>query len=117
MYRAPEQGGLGTFCLRNFLQAQKCIWIARAVRYPIDNWQHNLVNAAPDRKAYLIRPIDIDINAHPLLYGLAVSYRHFYGEFTKAYGNYHYAYIRGGRFLDFLDFQPVATGSRCKMLF
>jgi hypothetical protein len=25
--------------------------------------------------------------------------------------------IRGGRFLDFLDFQPVATGSRCKMLF
>jgi hypothetical protein len=24
---------------------------------------------------------------------------------------------RGGRFLDFLDFQPVATGSRCKMLF
>jgi hypothetical protein len=28
-----------------------------------------------------------------------------------------YMYIRGGRFLDFLDFQPVATGSRCKMLF
>jgi hypothetical protein len=26
-------------------------------------------------------------------------------------------WIRGGRFLDFLDFQPVATGSRCKMLF
>jgi hypothetical protein len=24
---------------------------------------------------------------------------------------------RGGRFLDFLDIQPVATGSRCKMLF
>jgi hypothetical protein len=93
MYRAPEQGGLGTYCLRNFLQAQKCIWISRAVRYPIDNWQHDLVNAAPDHKVYLIRPIDIDINAHPLLYGFAVLFRHFYGEFTKANGNYHYAYI------------------------
>jgi hypothetical protein len=28
-----------------------------------------------------------------------------------------YMQNRGGRFLDFLDFQPVATGSRCKMLF
>jgi hypothetical protein len=28
-----------------------------------------------------------------------------------------YMYNRGGRFLDFLDFQPAATGGWCKMLF
>jgi hypothetical protein len=37
--------------------------------------------------------MDIDSNLNPILYGLAVAYPHFYGEFSKVNGNYRCAYI------------------------
>jgi hypothetical protein len=93
MHRRPEVGGAGMFELRNFLQAQKCCWLTRAINCPIDNWQFDLIAAVPLNQLELLRPVDIDPNNNPLLYSLAVSYRHFYGEFTKVNGNYREAYI------------------------
>jgi hypothetical protein len=38
--------------------------------------------------------------------------------YNKLESKVYIIHIRGGgRFLDFLDFQPVATGSICKILF
>jgi hypothetical protein len=48
---------------------------------------------APGNKIELIRPVDVDISKHPILYGIVVAYRHFYGEFTKVNGNYRDAYV------------------------
>jgi hypothetical protein len=93
MVRCPTRGGVGMFCLRNFLQAQKCTWISRSVKFPIDNWQYDLALRAPLHRIELLRPIDINGNQNPILYGLAVAYRHFYGEFSKVNGNYRCAYI------------------------
>ncbi len=36
-YLDPENGGLGLFELKSFLDAQKCSWIKRTVHKTIDN--------------------------------------------------------------------------------
>jgi hypothetical protein len=65
MHRTPEFGGAGMFDLRNFLQAQKCCWLTRAINCPIDNWQFDLVATVLQNRLELLRPVDIDPDKNP----------------------------------------------------
>jgi exonuclease III len=88
-----EDGGLGIFDLKTFLQAQRCTWIARAYRQPIDNWRFDLKLCAPNNNICLIRPCDIDRDRHPILYTMVCDYKDFYGNFSKVDGNFRNCYI------------------------
>jgi hypothetical protein len=54
-----ENGGLGFFHLNDFLSAQRCCWIFRAKKNTIDNWRHDLFDAAPGNDILKIKSVDI----------------------------------------------------------
>jgi hypothetical protein len=84
---------MGMFNLRDFLQAQQCVWIARAHRSPIDNWQYDLINCSPLHNISLIRPCDVPVRTHPILHNFATSFKHFYGAYSKCFNNFKQAYV------------------------
>jgi hypothetical protein len=91
--KPPAYGGLGMFNLKKFLGAQKCAWIARAFRAPIDNWQYDLKRASPLHNIALIRPCDISADSNPILTNFVNHFRTFYGSFSKCFNNFREAYI------------------------
>jgi hypothetical protein len=72
----------------------------RARTHRIDNWRFDLTTLAPDNNVTLIRPCDIDKEAHPILFNIACSYCSFVTEFTCI--NYNF------RTVPFVD-NPVFT--------
>jgi hypothetical protein len=46
-YLHPDQGGAGLFKLREFLIAQKCSWVKRAITNQNDNWRLSLLTSVP----------------------------------------------------------------------
>jgi hypothetical protein len=88
-----DNGGLGLFNLKDFLAAQRCMWLCRAFRIQNDNWTFDIKNAAPDNNILLIKPCDINRNLNPILYSIVEDYRYLYGCFSKTDGNYKKCYI------------------------
>jgi exonuclease III len=99
IYLAPEYGGIGFFKISEFLAAQKCIWILRAKKYPIDNWRYDLISKSPSHNPLLLRASDVDAESHPVLHGMAISYEKFYAEYSKHERNYINCYIFKNRAL------------------
>jgi hypothetical protein len=89
----PKDGGLGVTNLKLFLQAQKCSWIMRADRDPIDNWRYDLRSLAPGNNILLIRECDVPVTLHPILHHLVRSYCSFYADFCKVGSNFKKAVI------------------------
>jgi hypothetical protein len=88
-----ELNGLGMFDLQIFLKSQMCSWFGRATRLPVDNWQYDLLSAAPLHDLKLIRPCDISNLQNPITYNFVTAFREFYGMFSVANCNYRNAYI------------------------
>jgi hypothetical protein len=88
-----DSGGLGMFDIKTFLSAQRCTWISRAFRIQNDNWRYDLKKLAPGNNILCIRPCDIDVNTHPILYSLVADYTNFYGKYCELNGNFRSAYI------------------------
>ena len=88
LYLPANLGGIGLINLKQFLQAQHCSWIGRAVKLPIDNWRFDLRSAAPDSNILLIRPCDLNPEVNPILHNFVKSYVYFYREFCRINGNY-----------------------------
>jgi hypothetical protein len=86
-YLPPEQGGLGIFNLKTFLTAQKCSWLHRALKFPIDNWRHDMYRLAPRNKLLSLRPSDINPRTNPILYGLSIAGQELLTEYSKMYNN------------------------------
>jgi hypothetical protein len=89
----PEYGGLGMFNFKKFLGAQKCTWITRAFRSPIDNWQYDLKRAAPMHNLALIRPCDVSADMNPITANFVKHYKSFYGAYSACFNNFSQAYI------------------------
>jgi hypothetical protein len=109
-YLDPENGGLGLFELKSFLDAQKCSWIKRTVHKPIDNWRFDLKNLAPDQNILHIRNIDVSAQNNPILYNLVCAYTNFADSFFLKDGNYKMspifmnpAFVRSGTDNGLLD--------------
>jgi hypothetical protein len=90
-YLPPEEGGLGLFNLATFLDAQRCSWIKRAHFKCIDNWRFDLHQLSPNNDITQIRKIDID--PHPILANIVISYCEFLPAFSKNKKNYRKAQI------------------------
>jgi hypothetical protein len=90
---STDNGGGGMFNLEPFLKSQMCVWIGRAYRLPIDNWQYDLMSLAPGNNIALLRPVDVPIENHPILHHLVKAYKDFYGNFCGCDSNYLMAYI------------------------
>jgi hypothetical protein len=86
-YLPPERGGLGIFHLKTFLTAQKCSWLNRALKFPIDNWRHDMYRLAPRNKILSLRPSDINPRTNPILYGLSIAGLELLTEYSKMYNN------------------------------
>jgi Reverse transcriptase (RNA-dependent DNA polymerase) len=93
IYRDPDLGGLGFFKLDEFLAAQRCTWVFRAHKLPIDNWRYDLHVAAPDNNVLKIRKKDINVRINPVLYGIVSDFENFYGHFSSFRMNYEKAWI------------------------
>jgi hypothetical protein len=90
---SAEKGGLGFFDLRDFLSAQRCCWIFRAKKHTIDNWRHDLFEAAPGNDILKIKCVDINRNLNPALYDIVCDYEKFYTAFSKSGKNFEKSYI------------------------
>jgi hypothetical protein len=87
-YLQPEQGGLGIFNLKTFLTAQKCSWLHRAHKFPIDNWRFDMYRLAPRNNLLSLRPTDINPQTNPILFGLSIAGRALLAEYSKMHNNY-----------------------------
>lgn len=69
MYKTPENGGLGLFNLRDFLDAQKCAWVKRSVACNINKVEY------------------------PICHGISTSYKRFSNMFASTDENFYSSYI------------------------
>jgi hypothetical protein len=67
-------GGIGMFNLKEFLNAQKFVWVTRAIKLPIDNWRYDLHLFSPQHNIFMIRPGDVDKVRYPILFGLTTAF-------------------------------------------
>jgi hypothetical protein len=88
IYLPPSSGGLGFFNLENFLIAQHCTWIFKAIKLPIDNWRYDLHFLSPNNNPLFIRECDVDKNVHPILHQFVLSFCKFIGCFSNINSNY-----------------------------
>jgi len=109
-YLPPANGGLGIFNLKIFLDAQRCSWIKRAASKNIDNWRYDLKCLSPAGDITLIRKIDVDPFANPILTNIVSSYETFLPAFTLKEKNYkkgqiflNPAFVRSGTDNNLLD--------------
>jgi exonuclease III len=98
IYFSACLGGLGFFNLSDFLEAQRCSWIFRAHKFPIDNWRYDLHSLAPNNNVLLLRASDVNENLHPVLHGIVKSYENFYYKFSSFESNAKNAFIFENKF-------------------
>ncbi len=87
-YLPSEDGGLGLFDLKTFLQAQKCSWVKRAEQKTIDNWRFDLKSKSSNWDLSLLRRTDISQNENPILYNIVDAFCTMSEAFTKKDENY-----------------------------
>jgi hypothetical protein len=86
LYLSPENGGLGLFEIKTFLDAQKVAWIVRA--NDIDEiWKIKLFIAGSGN-VYNIRSCLIDESMNPILYHFACAFETFLCGYTKHNENF-----------------------------
>jgi hypothetical protein len=107
LYLPPDRGGLGFFNLETFLTAQRCSWISRTNKLTIDNWRYDLVSLSPNGYLTLIRPCDVDVRIHPILFNIVSSFSLLLEQFTEAGNNY-----RNANFVDNPTFVRSAVDNR-----
>jgi hypothetical protein len=88
IYLSPAEGGLGFFNIKKFLGAQRCTWLFRAIKAPIDNWRYNLHFLAPMNDPFLIRKRDVPVDLYPTLHRIVGDYEDFYYYFCKYNNNF-----------------------------
>jgi hypothetical protein len=59
----------------------------------IDNWRHDLFDAAPGNDILKVRSVDICKNLHPVLFDIVCDYENFYTRFSGAGRNFETSYI------------------------
>ncbi len=87
-YLQPNQGGMGLFKLTDFLIAQKCSWVKRALTNQNDNWSLSLLASVPGGVLTNLRAYDIPREESIILHEIAWSYEYFYGCYSLLDNNY-----------------------------
>lgn len=88
IFLPPADGGIGIPNLTEFLHSQRCTWLLRAVKLPVDNWRYDLHMLAPRNNPLLIRCCDIPKTEYPTLFGIVRSYETFIEKFSASGSNY-----------------------------
>jgi hypothetical protein len=86
LYLSPENGGLGLFEIKTFLDAQKVAWIVRA-NDTDEIWKIKLFIAGSGN-VYNIRSCLIDESTNPILYHFACAFEVFLCGYTKHNENF-----------------------------
>jgi hypothetical protein len=86
LYLNPENGGLGLFEIKDFLDSQKVAWIARAQNLD-EVWKVRLYLAGYG-SILNCRCSAIDKNRNPILYNIVLAYERFLAGFTKHNENF-----------------------------
>jgi hypothetical protein len=87
-YLLPSQGGAGLFNLSDFLTAQKCAWVKRAITDVNDNWRLSLLASAPGGELFNLRACDIPREKSIILHEIAWAYEFFNGCYSLVDNNY-----------------------------
>jgi hypothetical protein len=82
-----ELGGLGLFCLRNFLIAQQAGWVLKAEKSKRDCWRYNLY-VKSYKNVLNCNSYDFSIPRHPILSGLVKSFGEVRLHFESSGHNY-----------------------------
>jgi hypothetical protein len=85
-YLSREEGGMGLFKIREFLQGQNISWIKRASKMD-EYWKREILNKSLG-SVFNIRARYFDKNSSPILFNLASSYEKFLVNFSKKNENY-----------------------------
>ena len=91
LLQTTEEGGLGLFNLRDFLDAQRCSWVKRAQNLD-DNWKRCLY-AGCYGNILNLRASNIDQRCAPILHEIALSYERFFACHTKWNENFKQALV------------------------
>jgi hypothetical protein len=91
MYQTPENGGLGLFDIRNFLDAQKCAWVKRS-RDLSEPWKVILF-ASNYGNLFNVKGRNIDRLEYPICHDICKSYEKFTDMYVKIDENFRDCYI------------------------
>jgi hypothetical protein len=87
-YLHPNQGGAGLFNLNDFLIAQRCTWVKRAITNVNDNWRLTLLASVPGGDLFNLRACDIPREKSLILHEIAWSFEFFNGCYSLLENNY-----------------------------
>jgi hypothetical protein len=95
MYQTPENGGLGLFDLRNFLDAQKCAWVKRS-RDLSEQWKVILF-VSNHGNLFNVKEKNINRYEFPICHSICKSFENFTDMYVKADENFRDSYIFDSR--------------------
>jgi hypothetical protein len=87
-YLHPNQGGAGLFNLSDFLIAQRCAWVKRAITNVNDNWRLSLLASVPGGDLANLRACDIPREKSIILHEIAWAFEFFNGCHSLLENNY-----------------------------
>jgi hypothetical protein len=90
-YLSPEQGGIGLFKVREFLQAQSLAWVKRASNLD-EEWKIEMYKKSLG-SVYNIRANMYDRETNPILQNISENYEEFLKIFSKNKENYKKCFI------------------------
>jgi Reverse transcriptase (RNA-dependent DNA polymerase) len=96
-FKPINQGGLGLFDIKNFLDAQTCSWIRRA-RSIDQDWKARLIGTGTGN-IYSISCENIQGSQYPITYNIARAFDNFRAKFCECDNNYKFAYILNNKSL------------------
>jgi hypothetical protein len=91
VYLTPEQGGLGLFNLKNFLDAQKCAWIKRS-RDLSEPWKI-LLYVSNHGNLHNVKGNNINSEEYPICHSISRSFENFTNMYAKANENFMDSFI------------------------
>ena len=91
LYLPPCDGGLGLFCLKDFLTAQKCSWIARSLDLD-EIWKQKIYSKSLGA-VWNVRKSFYDKRTEPVIHGIVSSFEKFMTNFVKSGDNYWNSYV------------------------
>jgi hypothetical protein len=91
MYLTPENGGLGLFNLRDFLDAQKCAWIKRS-KDVTEPWKI-ILYVSNHGNLYNVKGNNINRLEYPICHSISKSFENFTDMFVKHNENFREGYI------------------------
>jgi hypothetical protein len=91
MYQQPENGGLGLFDLKNFLDAQKCAWIKRS--HDLSEPWKIILYVSNYGNLYNVKESNINMFEYPICHSISKSFENFTDMFAKHNENFRDCYI------------------------